>query len=207
MVTLRKPSSLLILCALICCVGIFAAERATIDKLLQLAKSRPNSTEFLETLRQTLVAQNIQKGLAIAGHGSDHIWAVEAESQPTLFVDVQQIGPMRQIEKSKVWFYTGPLAVGTSHRFHYKINGAVFGGSNDIPAYTPDSYAKPGVPMGKLSDKIVHTSKIYPGMKSNYWIYVPVQYDPSVPAALMVWQDGERYNARNTEEVCRLCPS
>jgi hypothetical protein len=54
---------------------------------------------------------------------------------------------------------------------------------------------------------LVHTSKLYNGMKSNYWIYVPAQYDPAVPAALMVWQDGERYNTRNVEEACRLCPS
>ena len=24
----------------------------------------------------------------------------------------------------------------------------------------------------------MHTSKIYDGMKSEYWIYVPAQYDP-----------------------------
>jgi enterochelin esterase family protein len=205
--TLRKSLPLLILYVLVICSGSFAAERGTIDNLLQLAKSKPNSTEFLDALRQALGAENIQKGVAIAGNGPDHFWAVNAESQPTLYVDDQPVGRMRQIAKSNVWFHNGPLAVGTSHRFHYKIGESTFGGSNDIPAYTPDSYAKPGVPTGKLSEKIVHTSKIYPGMKSNYWIYVPAQYDPAMPAALMVWQDGERYNARNAEEVCRLCPS
>jgi enterochelin esterase family protein len=44
-------------------------------------------------------------------------------------------------------------------------------------------------------------------MQTDYWIYVPAQYNPNVPAALMVWQDGERYITRNTEEICRLCPS
>ena len=44
-------------------------------------------------------------------------------------------------------------------------------------------------------------------METNYWIYVPAQYNPAVPAGLMVWQDGERYITRNTEEICRLCPS
>ena len=44
-------------------------------------------------------------------------------------------------------------------------------------------------------------------MQTDYWIYVPAQYDPAVPAALMVWQDGERYITRNVEEACRLCPS
>ena len=114
---------------------------------------------------------------------------------------------MQRIAGSNLWFQVARLATGTSHRFHYMAGGARMGGLNDIPAYTPDSYGKPGVPQGKLSEKMVHTSKIYEGMQSDYWIWVPAQYDPATPAALMVWQDGERYNARNTEEVCRLCPS
>ena len=69
------------------------------------------------------------------------------------------------------------------------------------------SYARPGVPQGRISEKLVHTSKLYGGMQTNYWIYVPAQYNPAVPAALMVWQDGERYITRNVEEQCRLCPS
>jgi enterochelin esterase-like enzyme len=56
---------------------------------------------------------------------------------------------------------------------------------------------QPGVPSGTLSEKIVHTSKIYDGMKSEYWIYVPAQYDPKTPAALMVFQDGGAYTDRN----------
>jgi enterochelin esterase-like enzyme len=83
------------------------------------------------------------------------------------------------------------MMTGTSHEYHYVINGQRFGGRTDVPAYLPDSYAQPGVPQGKLSDKIVHTSAVYPGMETNYWIYAPAQYDPNTPAALMVWQDGE----------------
>jgi enterochelin esterase family protein len=48
-----------------------------------------------------------------------------------------------------------------------------------------------------LSDSIVHTSKIYDGMKSEYWIYVPAQYDAKTPAALMVFQDGAGYIKRD----------
>ena len=114
---------------------------------------------------------------------------------------------MRRIAGSNLWFHTGQLRVGTSHRFHYLIDGKKFGGSYDVPAYGPLSYTRPGVPQGRISEKLVHTSKLYGGMQSNYWIYVPAQYDPAVPAALMVWQDGERYITRNVEEQCRLCPS
>src|ERR1700732_537953 len=35
-------------------------------------------------------------------------------------------------------------------------------------------------------------------MKSGYWIYVPAQYDPKIPAALMVFQDGQWYTDRNS---------
>jgi enterochelin esterase family protein len=34
-------------------------------------------------------------------------------------------------------------------------------------------------------------------MKSEYWIYVPAQYDAKIPAALMVFQDGGGYIDRN----------
>jgi enterochelin esterase family protein len=34
-------------------------------------------------------------------------------------------------------------------------------------------------------------------MKSDYWIYVPAQYDPKNPAAVMVFQDGQWYLDRN----------
>ena len=70
-------------------------------------------------------------------------------------------------------------------------DGKVIGTRNDVPAFGPYSYEKPGVPKGKLSEKMVHTSKIYPDMKSDWWIWAPAQYDPSKPAAVMVWQDGE----------------
>src|SRR4029077_16219653 len=49
---------------------------------------------------------------------------------------------------------------------------------------------------GTLSETIVHTSKIYDGMKSEYQVYVPAQYDPKVAAALMVFQDGIGYTDR-----------
>jgi enterochelin esterase family protein len=87
--------------------------------------------------------------------------------------------------------------VGKLHSFYYVINGAKVGGRLDLPAFGPASYLQPGVPSGTLSPKVTHTSKIYDGMKSDYWIYVPAQYDPGTPAALMVFQDGEWYMDRN----------
>jgi enterochelin esterase-like enzyme len=184
-----------------------AMERAAMDHILTMAKARSDSPEFRDALITRLGEAPIRNGEAFDSNGPDFIWAVEAESQPTLVVDDQPVGVMRRISGSNLWFRTGQLRVGTSHRFHYLVNGRKFGGSVDVPAYGPLSYARPGVPQGRISEKRVHTSTLYDGMQTNYWIYVPAQYDPAVPAALMVWQDGERYITRNAEEICRLCPS
>ena len=62
--------------------------------------------------------------------------------------------------------------------------------------YNPDSYPKPGVPHGKLSEKHTLTSKIYDGMKYDYWVYASPGVDPNVPAPLMVWQDGQGLTRR-----------
>ena len=184
-----------------------AMERGDMDRVLTLARTSPNSPEFRAALAKAFPDADVKAGSAYNSNGPDFIWAVEAATTPALIIDDQPAPPMRRIAGSNLWFHVGQLRVGTAHRFHYTVDGKKFGGSYDLPAYTPDSYARPGVPQGNLSEKLVHTSKLYGGMQSNYWIYVPAQYDPAVPAALMVWQDGERYITRNVEEACRLCPS
>jgi len=182
----------------------YALERTAMDQLLAASRT-PDSPAFHEMLAKAMTAEELKSGVAFNSNGPDFVFAVQTAKQPTIVIDDQPAGPMKRA--GDLWFYTGKLAIGTAHRFHYMIDGAKFGGSYDVPAYTPDSYEKPGVPRGKLSEKLTNISKVYEGMQSDYWIYVPAQYDPSVPAALMVWQDGERYNARNVEEQCKLCPS
>jgi len=72
------------------------------------------------------------------------------------------------------------------------------GGPNSGPAPAPpvltgDALQHPGVPVGKLSEKLTLRSQVYDGMLGDYWIYVPAQYDPQKPAAVMVFQDGSGY--------------
>ncbi len=57
----------------------------------------------------------------------------------------------------------------------------------------PDSFAQEGVPKGEIRGPFVLPSKIYPGTQRTYWVYVPAQYDPKVPTALMVFQDGQAF--------------
>jgi sugar lactone lactonase YvrE/enterochelin esterase-like enzyme len=56
----------------------------------------------------------------------------------------------------------------------------------------PDSQRQPGVPEGQLIER-TWKSEIFPGTERDYWIYVPAQYKPETPAAVMIFQDGGSY--------------
>ncbi len=57
----------------------------------------------------------------------------------------------------------------------------------------PDSLPQEGVPRGEIRGPSILPSQAYPGTQHTYWVYVPAQYDPAVPAALMVFQDGQAF--------------
>ena len=178
----------------------FAARAAAVDKasavqLIEMAKA--NSPALRGAIVATLDAKELKEGTAWVASGPEFFFASEATAKPELFID-EAAGPeMQNISGSDIWYATAHIEpVGRLHSFHYVVGGARIGGRLDLPAFGALSYLQPGVPSGKLSEKIVHSSKIYDGMKSEYWIYVPAQYDARTAAALMVFQDGQGYMDR-----------
>lgn len=57
----------------------------------------------------------------------------------------------------------------------------------------PDAVESTEVPAGTVTKMPAFESKIFPGTTRDWWVYVPAQYDASKPAALMVFQDGQRF--------------
>lgn len=57
----------------------------------------------------------------------------------------------------------------------------------------PDRVVQPGVPQGKVTSQTFEASEIFPGTVRDYKVYVPAQYNPQEPAALMVFMDGAGY--------------
>jgi enterochelin esterase-like enzyme len=57
----------------------------------------------------------------------------------------------------------------------------------------PDSLAQDGVPKGEVKGPFTLPCNVYPGTQHTYWVYVPAQYDPATPTALMVFQDGQAF--------------
>jgi len=167
------------------CLAAFAADPSLAD----LAKNAAQ-------LRSTFKSDDLTKGLAFLGDHETVLFALETDKKPALVTDDDKPVSMTRVE-GNLWSATVRLTPGRSHQFHYVIDGAAFGGRLDIPVFLPGSYEAAGVPQGKMSDKLVFTSKVYEGMQSDYWVYVPAQYDPAKPAALMIWQDGQGHIARN----------
>jgi enterochelin esterase family protein len=61
----------------------------------------------------------------------------------------------------------------------------------------PDSQFKPDVPHGRVERFKFTDSTIFPGTVRDGGVYIPAQYDPAKPAALMVFQDGVGYMGTN----------
>ena len=146
-----------------------------------------------------LKQEEIPKGTAYSAKGGDFRFVVEAATEPKLYINDEPGPRMTKVkDAANQWTATAKLPTGRTHNFHYVINGQPFGGRTDLMAYTEHHYLKPGVPQGKLSEKLSHTSRIYEGMVADYWIYVPAQYKKGTPAAVMFWTDGEVHINRDS---------
>ena len=64
---------------------------------------------------------------------------------------------------------------------------------DDVYLLGPDSAPHEGVPKGKVIGPLILASRVFTNTIRNYWIYVPVQYDRTQPACLMIFQDGHAF--------------
>ncbi len=71
--------------------------------------------------------------------------------------------------------------------------------ANPADAYQlgPDSFPHAGVPQGRVERFTFTASRVFPDTRRECWVYIPSQYAPAHPAALMVFQDGQAYVSTN----------
>ncbi|HEX4343873.1 MAG TPA: alpha/beta hydrolase-fold protein, partial [Verrucomicrobiae bacterium] len=60
-----------------------------------------------------------------------------------------------------------------------------------------DSKPQVGVPQGMVLKFTLPDSKIFPGSRHEYWVYVPAEYTGDKPACVYVGQDGIGFQATN----------
>jgi enterochelin esterase-like enzyme len=157
-----------------------------LSRLIEAARGGPSSPGLEDLVTKTLGGKG---GTAV--WGQDYLFVAPSSSPASISIDAQPPLPMLQVGHSNLWMRLEKMRVGVTHAYQFFADGKPLGNRSDVSGYNPDSYPRPGVPQGKLSEKHTITSKIYDGMKADFWYYAAPGVDPSVPAPLMVWQDGQ----------------
>ncbi len=183
----------------ILCTAVPECLRAQVhplQQLIEIARQGPAAPGFADLIGKTLSPHG---GTAV--WGQDYLFATnlspDATSAPmqasaaAVSIDGQPPVPMAKINGSGLWMRLVKMRVGVTHAYQFYADGKPVGNRSDVAGYNPDSYPQPSVPKGKLSEKQTIVSKIYDGMKADFWYYASPGVDPSVPAPLMVWQDGQ----------------
>ncbi len=140
---------------------------------------------------------NVASGANPRIEGLDTAWAIEAPGARSAAVvtnDGKTI-PLVAIGDTPVFAGTFPMADGAAFRWTYLVDGKTNRRTGQVEAYNdpPELSEQPGVPKGKVTKREPFESKIYPGTKRDWWVYVPAQYRDDQPACVMVFQDGGGY--------------
>ena len=178
-------------------LGLCLAQTNPLQDLIEAA--RTHSPRLAELINSGLPQLQGRDGAAV--WGNEFLFAVQSDKPATVAIDHQTPLAMTNIPGTKIWYRLAVLRLGTTHNYNFFAEGKSLG-TYDVAGYNPDSYPQPGVAHGKLSEMKTLTSKIYPGMSANYWVYVNAGADLTNGAPLMVWQDGE--TIVGTQDLLRL---
>ena len=188
-----------------CCLGgVASAQEPTplTPKTLQEAlAAKPEGAEaekLAERIRGYFGgSENLMKGAAPKIDELTVAWAFEVPQLPLnavtrVVADVGSLNlPLVKVGTSGVYAGVATLSHGAAFTWHYEADGRRFGGAQlEVYETHPDSRERPGVPKGTLKQMPAWESKIFSGTKRDWWVYVPAQYKPETPAAVMVFQDG-----------------
>lgn len=163
------------------------AQKHPLEELIDAA--RVDSPQLKNLLGHDLPMLRGRDGVAV--WGQEFLFAVESETPATVSIDQEPPLAMKHVAGTNFYYLLKTLRMGRTHQHHYfRADGSEIG-AYEVASYNPDSYPLPGVPRGKLSEMKTLTSQVYPGMTSNYWVYVNPGADMTNGAPVMIWQDGE----------------
>ena len=175
-----------ILWAMLPLVGMYA-QTDPLHRLIVAA--RTDSPELKTLLGQGLPLLQGRDGVAV--WGQEFLFAVESAKDASVSIDKEPAIPMKRVPGTNYWYLVKMLRLGTTHQYQYMAGAQTVGVPYQVAGYNPDSYPQSGVARGMLSEMKTLKSGIYPGMTTNYWVYVNPGADIVRGAPLMVWQDGE----------------
>jgi len=168
-------------------MAAMCAQTHPLESIVEAARVNPPA---LKALLATNFPNLKNQGTALVW-GQDFLFLAETGKEPTVSIDAQPLAAMARVPDSGYWYRLVKMRTGVTHSYEFHADGKTLFPRRDVAGYNPDSYPKPGVPKGTLSEKHTLASKIYDGSTADYWVYVSPGVDPAKPAPLMVWQDGQ----------------
>ena len=196
--------SILTMCGMLFCAAAGAQDGAglspkSLGAALATKPTGADAEQLAERIRSYFGGKDaLLKGAAPKIDELTVAWAIEA---PALAANVvprvsADIGngfnvPLAPVGATGVYAGVGTLSHGTAMTWHYEIGDRRAGGGQlEVYETHPDSREQPSVPKGVLKQMPTWASQIFAGTTRDWWVYVPAQYRPETPAAVMVFQDG-----------------
>jgi enterochelin esterase family protein len=188
-----------------CCLSasLLAQDAPLTPKSLQAALAAkpegPEAEKLAERIRTYFGgSETLVKGPAPKIDELTVAWAIEAPQlaanvTPRVVADVGYLSvPMVKVGTTGVYAVAVNLAHGSALTWHYELGPDRRLGGSQIETYEthPDSRERADVPKGSVKQMPPWESKVFAGTKRDWWVYVPAQYRPENPAAVMVFQDG-----------------
>lgn len=171
----------------------------TDTELLQLAFQDLSASQILPELRSRFDSEALERGAVVRELGY-FLWAIESATEPHLYIDDEPAPALTRLSNSNVWVHAAELLQGRSHAHYFRVNGDFHGSRVDTSALTPDHYPQDGVPVGQLSEHMVHHSPVYHGWPISWWVYASPGVDPAIPSPAMIWLDGNNFLSRDRRD-------
>src|SRR5580698_9085868 len=134
------------------------AQTPPLEELIGFARQGPAAPGLQDRITKALSPRG---GTAV--WGQDFLFVSSSPAPVSISIDNQPPVPMAAMEGSTLWMLLSKMRTGVTHSYQYYAAGKPLGARGDVIGYNPDSYAKPGVPRGKVSDKQTIVSRIYDG--------------------------------------------
>jgi enterochelin esterase family protein len=191
--------SLLTLCLLLAPQEPAPLTPKTLQAALAQKPEGPDAEKLAERIRASYGgSESLLKGGAPKIDELTVAWAVEAPQlapnvTPRVVADVGALNlPMVKVGTTGIYAAVANLSHGAAMTWHYELGPDRRVGGSQLEVYEthPDSRERQDVAKGTVKQMPPWQSKIFDGTKRDWWVYVPAQYRPENPAAVMVFQDG-----------------
>jgi enterochelin esterase family protein len=173
-------------------------DKLTPGTIRELLAHPSTSSVLAERLQATIGTESLAKGAPPLVDELSIAWAIAAPNARRVPAVVSADGTkfrllLARLGDTDVYAGVADLSDGTAFRWTYLVDDAKLGGGDlEVHRIQPESREHPDVPRGQLIPQPRWRSRVFDGTVREWSIYVPAQYDPARPAAVMVFQDGVR---------------